>query len=104
LVRKVRTKSMFGAKAIGISVSWEGGQFCLIAADRGIVGCGIFDPEILEEFGMAGALARGTPRKPLKEPEDLLAAKIVSVSSKAGSLGVKKGMTGAQALQKLLAG
>lgn len=101
-MHEVKTKSMADGRATGISVRWEGGQFCLIASDRGVVGCGIFNIDVFEEFKMAGALAKGTPEKPLVEPEDLLPAKIVMVSSRAARLGVKKGMTGKQALQKFL--
>jgi len=101
-MREVKTRPMLEGRATGLSVRWEGGQFCLIATDRGIVGCGIFKLEVLEEFNMAGALARGTPSKPLVEPEDLLPAKIVQVSSEAKKLGIREGMTGEQALQKLL--
>jgi len=101
-MHEVKVKSIRGGKAIGISVRWNNGQFTLIVADQGILGCGIFDPAILEKFQMAGALARGTPEKPLKEPEDLLPARIKEVSSKALKLGVKKGMTGKQALKKLI--
>ena len=101
-MHSVTTRPMSGGRATGISVKWDGGQFCLIAADKGFVGCGIFSPEVMEKFTMAGALARGTPEKPLVEPEDLLPAKIVVVSSKAKQLGILEGMTGEQALSKLL--
>jgi uncharacterized protein YunC (DUF1805 family) len=101
-MHEVKTRSMLGGRATGISVRWDGGQFCLIATDKGLVGCGIFDIDVFEEFKMAGALAKGTPQKPLVEPEDLLPAKIVMVSRQAARLGIKKGMTGKQALQKFI--
>ena len=101
-MRKLKSKPMFRGKATGISVRWQGGQFCLIVADQGFVGCGIFSLEVLEEFNMAGALAKGTPQKPLIEPEDLLPSKIVAVSSRARKLGVRKGMTGEEALKRFL--
>jgi uncharacterized protein YunC (DUF1805 family) len=101
-MHEVQTRSMLKGRATGISVRWEGGQFCLIATDKGLVGCGIFDIDVFEEFKMAGALAKGTPQKPLVEPEDLLPAKIVMVSRQAARLGIKKGMTGKQALQKFI--
>ncbi len=103
-MHSVTTRPMAAGKAEGVSVKWDGGQFCLIVTDRGFVGCGIFSPEVMEKFAMAGALARGTPEKPLVEPEDLLTAKISVVSSGAARLGIREGMTGEQALARLLAG
>ena len=100
-MHEVKVKKMSG-DATGVSVQWDGGQFCFIATDNGILGCGIFAPKIFEEFSMAGALAKGTPEKPLVEPEDLLPAKVSMVSPKAKELGIKEGMTGAEALKKLI--
>jgi uncharacterized protein YunC (DUF1805 family) len=52
---------------------------------------------------MVFAIAKGTPQHPLREPEDLYEASIVSVSDAAQDLGIQEGMTGLEALQKLLA-
>ncbi len=89
-------------KAIGASYRWPGGQYCAIHTGRGLVGCGIYDVNIAGEFGMAVAIARGTPAKPLVQPEDLLPAKIVEVSEPARKMGITPGMTGMEALSKLL--
>lgn len=91
-------------QAIGASYSWPGGQYCAIHTARGIVGCGIFDVHVAGEFGMAVAIARGTPANPLREPEDLYQAKIVDVSEPARKLGISPGMTGREALARMLAG
>jgi uncharacterized protein YunC (DUF1805 family) len=88
--------------AIGASYRWQGGQYCAIHTARGLVGCGIFDVHVAGEFGMAVAIAKGTPAKPLVEPEDLYNAKIVAVSEPAKALGIVPGMTGSEALAKLL--
>jgi uncharacterized protein YunC (DUF1805 family) len=90
-------------QALGTSYRWPGGQYCAIHTSRGIVGCGIYDVNIAGEFGMAVAIARGTPAKPLCEPEDLYEAKIVEASEPARKLGIEPGMTGMEALTKLLA-
>lgn len=89
--------------AVGASYRWPGGQYCAIHTGRGIVGCGIFDVHVASEFGMAVAIAKGTPARPLCEPEDLYQAKIVAVSEPARQLGITPGMTGTEALEKLLA-
>ncbi|MEX0712356.1 MAG: DUF1805 domain-containing protein, partial [Pirellulales bacterium] len=69
---------------------------------RGMVGCGIFDVQVAGEFGMAVAIAKGTPARPLVEPEDLYEARIVAVSEPARRLGIEPGMSGNEALAKLL--
>lgn len=88
--------------AIGMSHRWEKGQYCSILTKAGIVGCGIYDLKTAAEFGQAIAIAKGTPAKPLVEPEDLFEAKIVGVTPQAESLGIQTGMTGREAVEKLL--
>ena len=70
-------------EALGTSFRWPGGQYCAIHTSRGLVGCGIYDVHVAGEFGLVVAIARGTPAKPLCEPEDLYQAKIVEVSEPA---------------------
>ena len=91
-------------EALGASYRWNGGQYCAIHTNRGLIGCGIYDVKVAGEFNQAVAIAKGTPAKPLCEPEDLLPAKIVAVSEPAAKLGIQPGMTGLEALEKLLAG
>jgi uncharacterized protein YunC (DUF1805 family) len=87
---------------IGASYAWDGGQYCVIHTARGVVGCGIFDIACADTFGMAFAIARGTPEHPLRKPEDLYEANLVEVSEAAKQLGIRPGMTGMQAIGKLL--
>src|SRR6185295_16140461 len=89
--------------AIGMSHRWVGGQYCSILTSAGIVGCGIYALDTPAEFGQAIAIAKGTPAKPLVEPEDLLNARIVGCTPKAESFGIKPGMTGREAVEKMLA-
>jgi uncharacterized protein YunC (DUF1805 family) len=88
--------------ATGMSHRWEKGQYCSILTRAGIVGCGIYDLKVAAEFDLAIAIAKGTPAKPLVEPEDLFEARIVGVTPKAASFGVQAGMTGREAVEKLL--
>ncbi len=67
-----------------------------------MVGCGLYDCAVASRFGMAVAIARGTPDKPLIEPEDLLAAAIAEATPEAQSLGIRIGMSGLEALGCLL--
>jgi uncharacterized protein YunC (DUF1805 family) len=89
--------------AVGISNRWRKGQYCVILTEAGLVGCGIYDVKTAGEFGQAVAIARGTPQKPLVEPEDLFEAKIVEASGPAKELGIQVGMTGREAVELLLA-
>ena len=89
--------------AIGLSHRWVNGQYCSILTAAGIVGCGIYALDTPAEFGQAIAIAKGTPARPLVEPEDLLEAKIVGCTPQAESLGIRTGMTGRQAVELMLA-
>lgn len=97
-----RTMRFEHGTAIGLSHRWEKGQYCSILTRAGIVGCGIYDLVTAAEFGQAVAIAKGTPAKPLVEPEDLLKARIVGLTPKAESYGVQMGMTGEQAVELML--
>lgn len=88
--------------AIGMSHRWHRGQYCSILTEAGIVGCGIYAIETPAEFGQLIAIARGTPAQPLAEPEDLLDAKIVDATPQALAAGITIGMTGREAVEKML--
>jgi uncharacterized protein YunC (DUF1805 family) len=88
--------------ALGVSNRWRNGQYCVIMTEAGLVGCGIYDMKTPAEFGQALAIARGTPQQPLVDPEDLLNAKIVDATPQARQLGVLIGMTGREAVERML--
>ena len=88
--------------AKGLSAEWENGQYCAILTPKGQIGCAIYDINVMKEFNMVGAIAKGTPEKPLRTPEDLLDAKIIGVTPKASEYGIKIGMIGREALELLL--
>jgi len=101
IIRQVQM-SFENGLAEGFSYRWPEGQYCAIHTDHGVVGCGIFDTKIAGVFSMAFAIARGTPSHPLVEPEDLLEARIVELSEPAANLGLVVGMSGREAVEKLL--
>ena len=88
--------------ATGLSVEWEGGQFVVIVAEKGLVACGAIDVKVMDEFDAVVAVAKGKPEAPLKTPDDLLGAKIIDATSKAKEYGVTVGMSGREALEKLI--
>ena len=87
--------------AQGLQVSWQGGQFVMIVTEKGLVSCGVVDKEVMDRFGAAVAIARGTPQKPLVTVDDLLGARIADITGQAASYGVVVGMSGKEALEKL---
>jgi len=89
--------------AVGVSNRWHQAQYCTILTAAGLVGCGIYDVKTAAEFGQAVAIARGTPQKPLVDPEDLFDARIVEATPQAHALGIRVGMTGREAVELLLA-
>lgn len=89
-------------EAVGAEYAWNGGQYCAIHTHRGVVGCGVYDLACADEFGLAIAIAKGTPAHPLRRPEDLLRASIVGASRRAGEMGITPGMTGAEAMDAML--
>lgn len=99
----IRPLQFKNGSAIGISNRWTKGQYCSILTSTGIVGCGIYDVRTAGEFGQAIAIARGTPAQPLVEPEDLFDAKIVDMTPRAKELGITIGMSGREAVEKMLA-
>jgi len=88
--------------AIGVSNRWNKGQYCSILTEAGIVGCGIYDLETAAEFDLAIAICKGTPAKPLVEPEDLFESKIVGATPQAEAMGIRKGITGKEAVELML--
>jgi uncharacterized protein YunC (DUF1805 family) len=88
--------------AIGTSNRWQKGQYCSILTEGGIVGCGIYDLKTAAEFDLAIAICKGTPAKPLVDPEDLFESKIVGVTPKAEAMGIHTGLTGQEAVELML--
>ncbi len=88
--------------ALGTSDQWDQGCYCKILTAAGVVGCAIFNIEVAAEFDEAYAIAKGTPDKPLIDPEDLLEARIVGVSPRAEAYGVAVGMSGREATELFL--
>lgn len=97
--RVIQTAS---GRCIGHRAQWNGGQYCALITNRGIVGCGAYDVACLEKAGQIVAISRGTIEKPLVYPEDLFDAKIMDLTGPAREVGIREGMTGREALGILL--
>jgi uncharacterized protein YunC (DUF1805 family) len=79
--------------ATGVRVKLPNADFLLILGSKGYIMCGYLNMETAEKKGDAAAMVTG-----VSSFEDVLAAKIVCVSSKGRVLGVREGMTGKDAL------
>ena len=90
-----------GVSGEPLEVSWGGGEFVLIVAPKGLIACGVVDPDVMNRFGAAVAVGRVTLEKPLVTADDLLAARIAAVTDSAAALGIAPGMTGGAALERL---
>jgi uncharacterized protein YunC (DUF1805 family) len=66
----------------------------VISGTKGVLSCGYLSIDAFERNGDAGAIVRGVDTY-----DDMLVAQVQAVSSKAEALGVRVGMTGAQALE-----
>jgi uncharacterized protein YunC (DUF1805 family) len=68
----------------------------VISGSKGVLSCGYLSVEAFERNGDAGAIVRG-----VETYEDMLVAQVQAVSSKAEALGLRVGMSGAEALELL---
>lgn len=86
-----------GKKASGVEVMLPKAPLVLAHGKDGFVMCGYLNVEVADKLGVAAAMVRG-----VSTVEDLLAAKVQGVSKAAEAKGVALGMTGREALSKLL--
>ena len=101
LVENRVIETEFG-RCVGHRAQWNGGQYCALITNRGIVGCGAYDVKCLEKAGQIVAISRGTLEAPLVHPEDLFDVRIMDLTSHASEAGIRIGMTGKEALRILL--
>lgn len=66
----------------------------VVVAERGFVMCGFLNVDVAERLGVAAAVVSG-----VKTFEDVLGARVKAVTGGAAALGVKVGMSGAEALK-----
>jgi uncharacterized protein YunC (DUF1805 family) len=86
-----------GKKAMGVEVALPKAPLVLVYGPQGFVMCGYLAIETADKLGVAAALVRG-----VASVNDLLEAPIQGVSRAAAAKGVTSGMTGRDALKKLI--
>ncbi|MBI4395705.1 MAG: DUF1805 domain-containing protein [Elusimicrobia bacterium] len=83
-------------KAAGFEIPLPSGPLVLARGENGFVMCGYLDIATADKLAAAAAVVRG-----VKNLDELLANPVTDVSAKALSMGIRPGMTGREALQKL---
>ena len=86
-----------GKTLTGYEITMQNAVLVFVTADKGFVMCGYLNMETAEKLGDAACMVRG-----VKTVDDLLNAKIVEMTSKAKQFGIEMGMTGREALEKLV--
>lgn len=94
---QVRPVTVNKKTALGIEIQLHKASLVMVTGAKGYLMCGYLNLETAERLGEAAAVITG-----IKTIEDLLKARVVNLTSKAKKAGVRKGMTGLQALKKLI--
>ena len=72
-----------------------------VVTNSGMVGCGAFDVAALDNFGYPAARVRSTTGGSIATIDDLLSGEVKDVNSVAITRGVKIGMSGSEALDRM---
>ncbi len=80
-----------------VTFATQNTKILVIRADRGLLGCGYISAETAAKVGDALAVVSGVANY-----DDMLTATVKAVSPAAEALGVRPGMTGRDALLKML--
>lgn len=81
-----------GKSLMGVRIDLPLAPILMLQGQKGIVGCGYFKVEAADKFGHALAVVSG-----VASFDELLNGEVSALSAAAAGLGVKTGMTGAEA-------
>jgi len=73
----------------------------MIRTNKGLVGCGAFDVPVLDKFEYPAARVKSADGRPIAAINDVLTGIISQANESAEKLGIKPGMTGKEALEKM---
>ncbi len=85
-----------GKKYAGYSIPTKNASILVILAKRGMLACGYINLATADRLGDAAAIVTG-----VVSHSDMLSKKVVAVSKAAADMGVKVGMSGSIALEKM---
>lgn len=91
------TVQLDGHSLEAVTLATQKTKILVIRAGQGILGCGYISLETAAKVGDALAVVSG-----VASYDDMLAAQVKAVSPAAEALGVRPGMTGREALKKML--
>ena len=94
----VRDITTNGKTAQGITIALPNVPLVMVLGARGYIMCGYLNMDTAEKMGDRAAVVRG-----VASLDELLAGKVVACTSHAQAAGVMIGMSGYEALQKLVA-
>ncbi len=72
-----------------------------VVTDIGLAGCGAFDVSALDKFNYPAVKVGSEKGVPIATVEDLLSGIVKDVNNGAEGLGIRVGMTGREALEKM---
>ena len=82
--------------ALGVNLELQNANLIVIKAEKGYIMCGYLSMETANKLDDVAAIVKG-----VKNFDAVLKAKIVEVSDSAKEIGIKEGMTGKEALEKM---
>ena len=94
---EIRDIQIDGKVVQGAEIPLQNAALIVAVAEHGYVMCGYLNLEAAEKFGDCAAVVKG-----VKNLDELLAAKVVAVTAAARKLGIEVGMTGQNALARML--
>jgi uncharacterized protein YunC (DUF1805 family) len=80
-----------------VEIPLQNAVLVMLITKKGYIICGYLNIQTAEKLGDAACVITG-----IKNTEELLSGRVVNLTSKARKLGIKPGMSGRQALLKLL--
>jgi uncharacterized protein YunC (DUF1805 family) len=97
-------KIQLGANALnGYCVDCGPLKLLTIVGSGGAIGCGLMDMTPLDKFGFAGARVKSASGQPMTTIDELLTGVVRDANETAAKKGVKPGMSGREALDKMMA-
>ncbi len=93
-IEKIRLER---GSAIGLRIFLGKAPLILIKADKGYLMCGYLNIASAEKLGDAAAVVKG-----VRTFNDMLNGTVVELTSAAEALGIKMGMKGREALERML--
>lgn len=83
--------------AVGFEISLQNAKLVLVRGKKGYVMCGYLNLETAQKLGDAACIVTS-----VNSIDDLLAAKVIKLTPAAEKLGIKPGISGKGALEKLM--